>query len=430
MAGKCIATYNGSETNGKEMVTIINFFIGKNLTPNQIAAIIGCIQKSSSFKTNTEVTDKNKKKTIGICLWDEDRGNKLKEYAKQNNKEWTDLTLQLDYLWSELNSSYKSNLLDWLTSNQNASIKDVVSKWEQVFEGCTDKKGCGTKQKTKNAEAASKFYNKYAKDECEEGSDVSDNDNDEANSSGSDGSSATGESTGIQTDVSKPSVSCGIQINAVSSGGSTDSGGSGDDTPTAGATNTTDYNGKTLTLRLEREDFSCERTFGSLYDTTDGKKQFICYTVEDRVRYKGNKCSKVAEQTAIPYGTYSFSLASAGAAKKCSGSVDKSCRYYYAADYKKYSKYNGKMALLSGVNNDGCSFTQILIHASTNNDRADENNSAGCIIVGLNKNGTYLSGAQDAYYKLYEDYILPAAEAGSKMQIEIPRLHQDKDQNC
>ena len=292
---KCINTYKGSETNGNTMVTVINFFMEKGLTDNQTACVVGSIEKTSNFKADTEVTE-NKKTYIGVCKWEGDKATKLQEYAKQNNKDWKDLGLQLDYLWSELNGNYKKNLLDWFTSNAKASVKECVKKWVKEFNGCTTKK-CGTEEIIKKAKNVLSFYKKYADGECSSVVETNDDGDDNKNKTEETNEAApnTEDSTGMKTDETKPSLNCGINVTGTivnSSGGGGDSGGdSGGSTPTDTA-NTTDYNGKTLKLRLEREDFSCDRTIGSLYDTTDGKKQFICYVIEDAVRYKGNKCYK------------------------------------------------------------------------------------------------------------------------------------------
>lgn len=437
----CIASYNGSETNGKEMVSVINFFINKGLTPNHVAAIIGCMQSGSNFKTDAEITVKNKK-YIGLCLWDEDRGNKLKDFAKQNNKEWTNLGLQLDFIWSELNGDFKKNVLDWFVANQKASIKTSVSKWEQNYEKCKDKNKCNTTEKVKKANEASKFYEKYAKNECSE---VVSTNNDENEGEDNEGNvdQNNGESSGIKTDESKPAINCGIQVNGtfVNNNGGGSGDGTNENSPTSGP-NTTDYKGKTLKLRLEREDFTCKRTIGSLYDTTDGKKQFICYIIEDRVRYTpSGKCCKAdkasglnprtgngpCSSTAIPYGTYPVILKVHALAKKGK-------HYFYGAEHKN-SKYNnpGHIARLKdGTIRDGsrCRFDGVLLHATENTSKGNQDNTGGCLVTGKNKHGDYLSGTIEAFHTLYDDYIIPATEAGSSITIEIPRLHSDKDTGC
>ena len=451
---KCITTYDGTEKNGNVMVTIINYLSNKGLTPNQIAGVMGSIALGNEdYKTDVDVEDSNKKKNAGLCQWKDDRRTKLMESAEKENKNWTDLVFQLDFAWSELttNPSYKKNVLDWFKSHPNAGIKECVKRWEKAF----DKgKGGKTAEQETYANDVLNFYNKYASGEC---SDVLLTNSNDDNKSNVDGEGTAGENIGngsndgTEVDNTNPSNPCNIHVNVInhsSSGGGDDNSNEGEDDGTdennSGnlGLNSTDYKGKTMTLRLEREDFSCDRTFGKLYDTTDRKKQFICYIVEDAVRYKGNKCYKTPykditgsgdgkrQKVAIPYGTYSFTMGASSAAKKCSGNVNKDCRYFYAADYKKFPEYNGKIGRLSGVNKDGCSFDGILIHASPDNKRGDENNSAGCLVVGLNKQNGYLSGTHDAFYKLYENFIIPAAKAGSKMQIEIPRLYPDKDTKC
>lgn len=435
MANKCIASYNGSENNGKEMVTIINFLIKNSLSTKQAAAIIGCIQKASDFRGDIDIIEDGKL-YIGICLWDETRGENLKKMATQNNKDWKNLDFQLDFMWSELNGDYK-NVLDWFKANENASIKECIKKWEENYEKCGDKKRCDTRQKEINADLALKFYEKYANNDCTPivSSEVNSGSNEDINIT-----VTPTDTSGLNTDESKPQIFCGVQVNATIVGGSTDSntntGTGSTDTPEA---NTTDYNGKTLALKLEREEFSQERTFGRLYDTTDGKKQFICYTVEDGVRYKGNKCNKTKSKTAIPYGSYKLcTAANAYAHKKTSGcndSVGGSCHFYYAGEYSKFPEYNTHMPRVytkscgsADVNNDGCSFNGILLHASPDTNRGSESNSAGCIILGLEKQTVYLSKTQEAFLRLMEEYVFPAKKAGSNMTIDIPRLYSDKDQ--
>ena len=442
---KCITTYNGTEKNGNVMVTIINYLANKGLLENQIAGIMGNIAvESDGYKTNLDKTDTNGKKSAGLCQWNDTRRTNLMESAKTNNKNWTDLTFQLDFMWSELttNPSYKRDVLDWFKTHPNASVKECVKTWENGFEKCGR---CNTPKREQRANEALEFYKEYANGEC--GSNITTSSSAEENKSNVDGEGnggtniGVGNNSGTETDKTDDKTPCKITVNITNQTNENEDVNNETENDSSDL-NSTDYKGKTMTLRLEREDFSCDRTFGKLYDTTDGKKQFICYVVEDAVRYKGNKCYKTPykdtigsgdgkrQKVAIPYGTYSFTMGASSAAKKCSGKVNNNCRYFYAANYKKFPEYNGKIGRLSGVNKDGCSFDGILIHASSDNKRGDENNSAGCLIVGLNKQNGYLSGTHDAFYKLYENFIIPAAKAGSKMQIEIPRLYPDKDTKC
>lgn len=436
---KCITTYNGSENNGNTLVTLLNFFIAKGLSGEQASCIIGYLENTSSLKPDTEVKDNNKT-YIGICKWEGDRAAKLKEYATQSKKEWNNMDLQLDFLWSELNGTYKKNIVDWFTAHGQSSIKECTKQWIKEFTGCNGN-NCGESQINSNAEKILEFYKKYANGECT----LTEQSN--TNGSTTDGS---GISNGLQVDVSQPSKTCGVQVSTTTSGYVGDATTSNPDGTVSSITNTTDYTGKTLTLRMEREIFvNCDRTISKLYDTTDGKKEFICFTVEDRVRYKPDgKCCKYRNNslstegqkgmTAIPYGTYGVTTSVHAKANpvtsECGNDpapTSSTCHYFYAATYDKFPEYNRHVPRLESINKDGCIFSGVLIHASVDPNRGNEDSSSGCIVVGQqNQNNAYLTNTHAAFKHLMENYILPAKKAGASIKIEIPRLHPDKDTKC
>ena len=114
-----------------------------------------------------------------------------------------------------------------------------------------------------------------------------------------------------------------------------------------------------MKITLKRKFFGATYTIGDLF--IDGI--VFCHTIEDKVRElptycpqtsKGLSCQckeKVYAQTAIPKGTYKVTM--------------------------EYSpKFKRVLPRLHNVPH----FIGILIHSGT-----DENNSAGCIIVGMNK---------------------------------------------
>lgn len=114
-----------------------------------------------------------------------------------------------------------------------------------------------------------------------------------------------------------------------------------------------------MKITLRRKFIGTSYTIGNLFIDGD----FFCHTIEDKVRELppecpqtsiglGCKCKeKVYAQTAIPKGTYKVTME-------------------YSPRFKRV------LPLLHNVPH----FLGILIHSGT-----DENSSAGCIIVGMNK---------------------------------------------
>ena len=159
-----------------------------------------------------------------------------------------------------------------------------------------------------------------------------------------------------------------------------------------------------MRLRLERTAIKKTYTIGHLYDVTNGKKVYICDTIEDKVRdlnhngiFDGNE-KKVPKETAIPYGTYEVTL------------WVKSPKF---SNYEKYpyaKKYKGYLPRLLRVPH----FEGILIHCGRT-----EKSSAGCIIVGYNKVVGAVINSQDAFFKLMDKHLVPAKERGEGIYIEI-----------
>ena len=159
-----------------------------------------------------------------------------------------------------------------------------------------------------------------------------------------------------------------------------------------------------MRLRLERTALKKTYTIGHLYDVTNGKKVYICDTIEDKVRdlnHNGtfdNGEVKIPKETAIPYGTYEITL------------WVKSPKF---SNYEKYpyaKKYKGYLPRLLNVKH----FEGILIHCGRT-----ERSSAGCIIVGYNKVVGQVINSQDAFYKLMDGFLMPARNRGEGIYIEI-----------
>lgn len=151
-----------------------------------------------------------------------------------------------------------------------------------------------------------------------------------------------------------------------------------------------------MKLLLRRIALRNTYTIGKLY--INGA--YECDTIEDRVRdlnHNGkfdNGEVKLYSETAIPYGTYQVRL------------DIQSPKY---SRRKAYSRCNGYLPRLMNVPD----FDGILIHIG--NTAAD---SAGCIIVGKNKEVGKVLYSTDTFWALYAK-LKKAADAGETITIEI-----------
>jgi hypothetical protein len=103
---------------------IWNYFIDKGLTNIQVAAIMGNLQQESGFNP---LANNPSSGAFGIGQWYQGRKDKL--IAKPNYK---DLSVQLDYMWEELNGSYKITVLQPL--KKAADLSTAVLVWLEHYE--------------------------------------------------------------------------------------------------------------------------------------------------------------------------------------------------------------------------------------------------------------------------------------------------------
>lgn len=107
---------------------IFDFLKSKGLNDIQAAAICGNIEAESEYNPSA----KNEIGAIGICQWLKDRATKLQELANSKGKNWSDLSVQLEYLWSEIGPGGYYN--QFVQAMANQSIEDAVVTWEKGFE--------------------------------------------------------------------------------------------------------------------------------------------------------------------------------------------------------------------------------------------------------------------------------------------------------
>ena len=107
---------------------IFDFLKSKGLNDIQAAAICGNIEAESEYNPSA----KNEIGAIGICQWLKDRADKLQSLASSKGKNWSDLSVQLEYLWSEIGPGGYYN--QFVQAMANQSIEDAVVTWEKGFE--------------------------------------------------------------------------------------------------------------------------------------------------------------------------------------------------------------------------------------------------------------------------------------------------------
>ena len=146
-----------------------------------------------------------------------------------------------------------------------------------------------------------------------------------------------------------------------------------------------------------------DSTSGLLFEVNNGKRTFLCYTLEDEQRDV-----KVWGETRIPAGTYKLGLRTEGGFHN---------RYLsrYGADFHK-----GMIWVL-----DVPGFEWILWHSGN----TDEN-TAGCLLLGnsqesnLVKKDGFIGASRDAY-KLVYPRVTAAIESG--LDVEVEYINYDGD---
>jgi hypothetical protein len=149
-------------------------------------------------------------------------------------------------------------------------------------------------------------------------------------------------------------------------------------------------------MELEVLRFSSQKdsTNGILFDITDGKRKFLCYTLEDEYRDE-----KISGETRVPAGTYDLVLRKVGG--------------FHSRYEKKYGSMHKGMLWVWDVPN----FEYILIHTGN----TDEH-TAGCLLVGDTQQANFgdsdgmVGSSVNAYKRIYPP-IAEAIESGKKVTI-------------
>jgi len=114
-ASDCYSPSSTDIADGKNIETVLRFFIEqKGLSLEAAAGITGNLMLESGYNINPAALGPDTKygRPFGIAQWLGGRRTKLETFAEQKNISVEDLSMQLEFLWSELNSSYKKSTLD------------------------------------------------------------------------------------------------------------------------------------------------------------------------------------------------------------------------------------------------------------------------------------------------------------------------------
>lgn len=123
---------------------IYNYMVAKGLSGAQAAGILGNLQQESNFNPaiiqGGQIADANYTPVngvgFGLAQWTfTPRQQPLVDLAKSTNRKVIDITVQLDYLWKELNTTHAHSL----TSLKAASTpEDAAYFFHRDFEGSAD----------------------------------------------------------------------------------------------------------------------------------------------------------------------------------------------------------------------------------------------------------------------------------------------------
>jgi hypothetical protein len=107
---------------------IVNFFVGKGLSPEQAAGIAGNLaHESGSNPGQHEIGGHG----YGIAQWGGPRLRNLHHFAAESGTSVSDLGTQLNFMWKEMNSSESRSLA---AIQRTASANDASSAFEQTYE--------------------------------------------------------------------------------------------------------------------------------------------------------------------------------------------------------------------------------------------------------------------------------------------------------
>ena len=139
--------YNVSQGTVASAREIYEYLISKGFTPESACGILGNIEQESGFYTSaTNGTH------FGLCQWGGERFAALSNLADSRGKKWTDLQVQLDFLWSELEGKMSKVKAEIIGSTDMYHATDIFCRKYEICGGYS-------KEVTRRYKKAKKWYN-------------------------------------------------------------------------------------------------------------------------------------------------------------------------------------------------------------------------------------------------------------------------------
>ncbi len=136
-----LVTGDGTNPKDKEAVKAVvwGFLLGKTLTPEQTAGLMGNIEEESRF--DLSAIEVGSGAGYGLVQWTGGRRTTLEAAAKQQGVAVSSLAFQLEYLFQESNARPSltiKGISEWEGMKRQTSVRDATLYWEDNFERSAD----------------------------------------------------------------------------------------------------------------------------------------------------------------------------------------------------------------------------------------------------------------------------------------------------
>lgn len=153
--------------NSPAAMQIMDYFVEKGLTKEQAAGICGNLQYESGL--NPGITEAGNGIGYGLAQWSFGRRDELNAFAQSEGKPVSDMKVQLDFLWKEMNTT-EPGALDAFKANPNMSAAEASNIFYDKFE----RPAYNPENKNNRSEAATQFLAQYENNNGSQGA-VADN---------------------------------------------------------------------------------------------------------------------------------------------------------------------------------------------------------------------------------------------------------------
>ena len=139
---------------------IYDYLLKKGVPPVGAAAILGNMDGETGGTFDTSLV--NGTGHSGLCQWGGGRLQNLKRLANSKGKDWTDVEVQLDFLWQELNDSYSSVKDVIMSATQESDLEYATWYFGRYYEiYFTGTWPSSKNQSSARYERAQKWYEQY-----------------------------------------------------------------------------------------------------------------------------------------------------------------------------------------------------------------------------------------------------------------------------